>query len=111
MFYASAEKNLCVFLSRLLQVPKRGTEFTTTDHCVKLKQALNTLLCNREKRRDRVRGSTEVGEEDKGNNEDVDKEDKGDKAGVAAPQQQLSLHPVGVSQGEQGLGNVQIVEK
>ena len=39
-----------------------------------------------------------MGEEDKGNNEDVDnedvdKEDKGDKAGVAAPQQQLPLHP------------------
>ena len=39
-----------------------------------------------------------MGEEDKGDNEDVekkdvDKEDKGDKARVAAPQQQLPLHP------------------
>ena len=39
-----------------------------------------------------------MGEEVKGDNEDVDKEDvdkedKGDKAGVAAPQQQLPLHP------------------
>ena len=39
-----------------------------------------------------------MGEEGKGDNEDVekkdvDKEDKGDKAGVAAPQQQLPLHP------------------
>ena len=39
-----------------------------------------------------------MGEEDKGDNEDVekkdvDKEDKGDKARGAAPQQQLPLHP------------------
>ena len=39
-----------------------------------------------------------MGEEVKGDNEDVnkedvDKEDKGDKAGVAPPQQQLPLHP------------------
>ena len=39
-----------------------------------------------------------MGEEDKGDNEDVekkdvDKEEKGDKAGVAPPQQQLPLHP------------------
>ena len=39
-----------------------------------------------------------MGEEDKGDNKDdekkdVDKEDKGDKSGVAAPQQQLPLHP------------------
>ena len=30
--------NLCVFLSRLLQVPRRGREFTSTDHFVQLKQ-------------------------------------------------------------------------
>ena len=39
-----------------------------------------------------------MGEEDKGDNKDVEKKDvdkevKGDKAGVAPPQQQLPLHP------------------
>ena len=43
--------NLGVLLSRLLQVPKRGTEFTTTDHCVQLKQGpKHPLVQSREKK-------------------------------------------------------------